>query len=108
MPPLPPNLYSASAVAGDLPGGLVPLITNHEASRRNSFRGRRHRLALQLGEEAVDPRAGDRGVLLAGAAADAHAGDDLPLDGHGDAAQKARQLAAARGGGVLEAEVEQQ
>ena len=65
------------------------------------------RLRLQLGQERVDARPGDGGVLLAAAAADADAADDLAFDDDRDAAVEGRDLAAADCRGVLKAQVEQ-
>src|SRR4051794_5699348 len=62
---------------------------------------------LELGQERVDPRAGDDRVLLAAAAADADAADHLLVDDDGHPPQERRDLAAASEGGVLQAEVEE-
>src|SRR3954452_12588470 len=62
---------------------------------------------LELGQECVDPRAGDDRVLLAAAAPDADAADHLLVDDDGHSSQERRDLAAACEGGVLQAEVEE-
>ena len=64
-------------------------------------------LRLQFGQEGVDPPFGHDGILLAGAPAHADGADRLAVDDDGDAAEEGGELAPAGGGGILEAEVEQ-
>src|SRR6185312_11203354 len=87
-------------------GGCTGLLAGLGISLDPALLGGRGGLR-ELVEERLDARAGGLCVLLAGAAADPHAADDLAVDDHGHAAVERRDLAAAGRRGVLEAEVEQ-
>src|SRR5258708_6836546 len=70
------------------PGKCNPVTLLIERCQQVSFLDRRGILRflgvlLEAGQERIDPRAGDRGILLPTAAADADAADHLLLDHDG-------------------------